>query len=231
LSKDRVRQTIEARIAERGLEMKSLSTAIGRNHAYLYQFLRKGTPQKLDEDDRRKLAPLLGLDESDLRERANSDGGAAKRPSGFSTTLEFEGENYAALPRYDIRVGAGGGFVLPPMPAVASRILFRLDWLRRVTRAPLDQLAVVEVEGDSMEPTLRSGDNVLVDLSERNPGRRDAIYVIGSEDSLQIKRLQVHPTTKRLTIKSDNPAYETWHDIDPKKIDIVGRVIWIGRQV
>lgn len=153
------------------------------------------------------------------------------KPPVIATTLEFGGLRYAALAKYDLRASAGRGMEIPAQPAVINQVLFRMDWLRRVSRAPLEQLAVVEVEGDSMEPTLRSGDNVLVDLLENRPGQRDAVYVINTEGSLQVKRLQFMQKTKLLTIKSDNPQYDTERDVDPKSIDVVGRVIWVGRQM
>lgn len=64
----RVHNLIRAKIEEHGLEMKALSLAMGRNHAYLHQFLNKGIPQKLDEDDRHKLARLLRVSESELKD-------------------------------------------------------------------------------------------------------------------------------------------------------------------
>lgn len=63
-----VHTLIRERVAERGLDLKALSLAMGRNHAYLHQFLNKGVPKKLDEDDRHKLATLLGVRESELKE-------------------------------------------------------------------------------------------------------------------------------------------------------------------
>ena len=64
-----VRELIRSKIDERGLSMKELSVhVLGRNHAYLQQFLERGVPAKLPEDMRALLAPALGVDESDLRD-------------------------------------------------------------------------------------------------------------------------------------------------------------------
>jgi len=145
--------------------------------------------------------------------------------------VEAAGDKYAAIPRFDIQAGAGPGRALPGSPAVLHKILFRFHWLRSVTRAPLEMLAAIEVDGDSMEPTLRKGDMVLVDLTQRSPAKMDSIYVLNNDGDLQVKRVQAHPTTRRLYIRSDNPAYESWPDIDPADIDIVGRVFWMGRRV
>lgn len=109
--------------------------------------------------------------------------------------------------------------------------LFRFAWLRSVTAAPIARLAVIEVDGDSMEPALRSGDTVLVDQTQAQPGRKDGMYVLNKDGDLQVKRVSAHPVTGRYTIKSDNPAYESWSDIEPDAIDIVGRVIWVGRRL
>lgn len=49
--------------AERGESLAALSRLIGRNEAYLQQFIARGIPRKLDEDDRLTLARYLGVDE------------------------------------------------------------------------------------------------------------------------------------------------------------------------
>ena len=70
------------------------------------------------------------------------------------------GDNWALLPVYDARASAGPGHEID-REAVVYRIAFREEWVRTVTTAPLDQLAVISVDGDSMEPTLRTGDTDL----------------------------------------------------------------------
>ena len=63
-----------------------------------------------------------------------------------------------------------------------------------------------------------------------NP-RREGLYVIRIDDMLQVKRISMHPVTRLLTVKSDNPAYRTFDNIKPDEITIMGRVIWIGRSL
>ena len=70
-----VRELIRAKIAERRLSMKELSTGVlGKNHAYLQQFLERGIPLRLPEDARARLATALGVSEADLKEPANHGG-------------------------------------------------------------------------------------------------------------------------------------------------------------
>ena len=66
--------------------LASLSAMLGRNSSYLQQFVRKGSPRKLEEADRRKLAQFFGVDEVEL----GADAGAA-RPRGL--------DEYVAVPR------------------------------------------------------------------------------------------------------------------------------------
>ena len=51
---------------ERGASLAGLSTLIGRNASYLQQYIRKGSPKKLEEQDRRTLAKFFGVDETRL---------------------------------------------------------------------------------------------------------------------------------------------------------------------
>jgi phage repressor protein C with HTH and peptisase S24 domain len=41
----------------------------------------------------------------------------------------------------------------------------------------------------------------------------------------------MHPKSKRVTLRSDNPRYETYPDLDPDRLEVAGRVIWIGRSL
>lgn len=142
----------------------------------------------------------------------------------------FNGDEYAAIRRYEMRAAAGSGAEAPAEPKVLHRMLFRKEWLRRVTSAPLSQIAAIDVDGRSMEPTLHHGDTVLVDMTQRDPRKHDDIYVINADGDLQIKRIQTNPVTGLFTIISDNPTFRDYDDIAPDDVDIAGRVIWVGRQ-
>lgn len=82
-----------------------------------------------------------------------------------------------------------------------------------------------------MEPTLRDGDEVLVDASDQGSRLRDGIYVLRADDALVVKRVTIQPGGRQITISSDNSAYPTWTDVDRSTIHVVGRVIWFGRSV
>src|SRR3546814_13807612 len=50
-------------IAERRSTYSDISRLIGRNPAYIQQFIKRGTPRRLDEEDRRIIAQFLGISE------------------------------------------------------------------------------------------------------------------------------------------------------------------------
>lgn len=66
---DAARRLITDRIADLGTDLKTVSLALGRNHAYLQQFISRGVPAELSERDRKKLALILKVDEDRLRSR------------------------------------------------------------------------------------------------------------------------------------------------------------------
>jgi phage repressor protein C with HTH and peptisase S24 domain len=68
---DVVRKLILEKLAEAGLKMSEASTKIGRNHAYLQQFLKRGVPVELPERERDRLAELLRISPDDLRGPSN----------------------------------------------------------------------------------------------------------------------------------------------------------------
>lgn len=64
---EKSRALVRDRIAALGLEMKKLSRELGRNDAYIFQYLNKGSPVYIGEQERPILAARLGISEDDLR--------------------------------------------------------------------------------------------------------------------------------------------------------------------
>jgi len=212
---DHPRSVLERLIRERGEDYAGLSRLIGRNPAYVQQFIKRGTPRKLGEADRRTLARYFGVDESWL-------GGAS--PSEQSTVQLVE------VPVLDVRASAGPG-ALGELEAPRGRFGFDPRWLKRLTGSKPEGLSIITVVGDSMFPTLSDGDEVIVDRGDGSDRLRDGIYVLRVDDALLIKRLAIGPTRRRISVRSDNRAYPSWEDSDPQLLHILGRVIWFGRKL
>jgi phage repressor protein C with HTH and peptisase S24 domain len=82
-----------------------------------------------------------------------------------------------------------------------------------------------------MEPTLREGDLLLIDLRQTKV-TDDAIYVLSLDGRLLAKRLQL-AVGGTIYIRSDNPVYKelTVSKDNTEDLHVIGRVIWIGRRV
>jgi hypothetical protein len=63
---EEIRKKISRLILERGLNYAQVSLAIGKNIAYIQQYIKNGSPRRLGEVERHKLAQILHVDEQEL---------------------------------------------------------------------------------------------------------------------------------------------------------------------
>ncbi len=91
-------------------------------------------------------------------------------------------------------------------------------------------MSLIKVSGDSMEPTLLSGDLVLVDHSRTTIAPQGGIYAIAIDHEIMIKRVQFLLPQRKLKIISDNKQYEPM-ETDSDQVRINGKVIWYGRDL
>ena len=209
------RSVLERLCVERGEDFAGLSRMLGRNPAYIQQFVRRGVPKRLKEEERRKLARYFSISEILLGAPADQ----AQAAGGL-----------VSIKRHPVSVSAGPGAIVTEE---LGRPYFAFDerWLKALTATASDNLSMVRVEGDSMAPTLNAGDDILVDLGDSADRLRDGIYVLRIDEALVVKRVALNPVGRRLTIQSDNPAYPDWPDCSLDDIRPIGRVIWSGRRI
>jgi hypothetical protein len=202
-------------IAERREDYAGLSRMLGRNAAYVQQFIKRGVPKRLAEDDRVKLARYFDVDESLF-------GGPASAPR--------HAKGLIAIPRFDVRASAGAGAFIEGEQPVAH-LGFDEAFLKQLSTASPGDLSIIRVRGDSMFPTLSDGDDIMVDRSAAGARLQDGIYVLRRDETLMVKRIAVHPGSALLTISSDNNSYPTWPDCDANDVEVIGRVVWAGRKI
>jgi len=212
---DDPRTALEELIRQRGVNYSSISRLLGRNVSYIQQYLRKGSPRHLDEQDRQILAQFFGVDEAVL-------GGPVARHTPIIQLVQ--------IPVLDVEASAGHGAVAGA-ESQAGQFGFDEKWLRKLTQARPTNLSIIKVVGDSMEPTLHDGDEVLVDVSDEQSKLRDGIYVLRMDGALNVKRIAIEPQGRKISVVSDNAAYPSWQGLDRRSINIVGRVLWFGRKV
>lgn len=201
----------------RGVSLSALSDLLGRNPSYLQQFIRKGSPRKLEEQDRAMLARFFGVSEEELRDVKDNSYIAPPKPRESGVWVD--------VPRLDLGASAGPGQV-PGDEAAFDTFRFSRRWLAEqgLERA---QLSAITVEGDSMEPLLNDGDEILVDCSPRP--FRDGIHVVRLGETLMVKRV-ASAGPGRVALLSQNFAYPPV-EVAAEEVAIIGRVVWKGGRI
>jgi len=134
---------------------------------------------------------------------------------------------FNSIPKVKARLSAGGGSF-----EVGSEIegyyAFRKEWLN--TKGNVNNMVLMDIFGNSMEPEMKDGDTILIDESQKDV-LAGAIYAVGVDDTIMVKRLEKHPN--KLVLLSDNkdysPIYLGASEID--SIHIIGKVLWVCREL
>jgi len=158
---------------------------------------------------------------------------SGKGPIGKGETVAASSftdiDNFCYIPLYDVDGRAEQ--VLPndneqPIDGLA----FKRSWFRTEIGLSPENCRLIQVIGDSMEPTLHKRDMVMIDCSPTEV-IEDGIYCLKLNSDLLIKRIQ-RLMGHKLKVISDNSAYEafTIDDFNTKDHAIIGRVIWAGKR-
>jgi len=233
---DPVRLKVLQLIQKSGRDMKATSLAIGKNSAYMQQFLFRGTPRSLSDDTREALARFLGVDERELehsfalpreaRKSARSAHSGA-RPSEHDEPLVSD---LVPIPEVEVRAAAGAGALNDDQPRQVGVWPLSARVIEQELRVPPNALRVISVLGDSMLPTLSDGDRIMVDTSHKAPSP-PGVYVLWDGTGLVTKRLTVIPgDPPQVRLHSDNKLYSPY-DCHPDEINIVGRVVLAAKRL
>lgn len=237
---------IKKRLDELGLSEREASLAVAGN-ADLIRNIKRGRSETLRGPRLLKLADMLNVSAGWLL--TGEDGhisseevAAGMHPqinrenNGHSSLENYRGDRPGAVPEIDARAGAGDGTVgenevvtLRRGEAyighkVTAEWVFPSSFLRHELRVQPGGIMVLEVVGDSMSPTLESGDRVIIDTGHSRP-TPDGIYVIDEGDGPMVKRLQVvrRSDPPEVRIISDNKNHEVY-TLRLDDLRIIGRV-------
>ncbi len=200
-----VREIIETRLKEMGIPLSSASKQIGKNGTYIQQFLRYNTPEKLPEDERIRLAALLGVDEAMLRDppppaNSRSNGASQRHENVVHPPIQM----FSAKPTMPVYASAEGGAGAMIVSTDAIEYVVRPHTLEAVT----DAYAIL-IDGESMIPAYEPGDKAWVNPLLPPMRNMDHIfYDVDNQDKhATIKRL-VSWTDKDWVVKQYNPLKE-----------------------
>jgi len=149
----------------------------------------------------------------------------AERHARYANDGEF-----VLVPRYEVAASAGGGSVIHS-EQIVDYLSFKSDWIRNGLGLSENELALINVKGDSMEPTLSNEDLILIDMRTRQV-EDNAVYVLQFHGVLLVKRIQ-RKLDGSVVVRSDNAIYES-ETVPGEMLDtlkVVGRVVWCGRRM
>ncbi|WP_052115962.1 S24 family peptidase [Gallibacterium anatis] len=140
---------------------------------------------------------------------------------------ESDDEHYYCINQLDVKAAAATkGFENEDYPEIIRSIYFSPQGLADIVgKKKADNLFLITVPTDSMEPTIKKGDLVFIDASI-NYYNTEGIYIFALNGATYIKRLMLLPTNVYKAL-SDNPLYPDF-DIDGNLFDtaqIIGKFI------
>ena len=218
------------RMTALGLSNERLAHKVGVHHHSMVSALLTGR-RRVSLLDAPKLAEALQVSVHELLSRCGLD--LDYRPPAPANDLPL------GVPEIDVRAGAGDGAGEglvdyeggEPADAVAAVWQLPPDYLRSELRVRRDQARIVEVFGDSMSPTLVSGDRVMLNLADVKPSP-PGIFAVWDGLGVVVKRLDYIPGSEPPTIKliSDNPHHAEY-ERTADEVRIIGRVMWVARRL
>ena len=232
---DDIRKKVAILIAGKGSNLREASLAIGRKDSYLHQYVNYGLPRRLKEMDRKKLAAFLEVPERELTDIninmidplpiAGAKLIGEKLAAGISHLFSKASDNSQELVSVDMldtTACCGTGIETLSENIVGKWLMPLLDYRKISSTAP-ENVKMIKVKGDSMQPTLKEDDWVLVDTSQNFPS--DGMFLLRlAGNFLTVKRIQCG-FGNNITILSDNPNYQPMNaTIDDATI--VGKVIY-----
>lgn len=156
-----------------------------------------------------ELARALGV-----RPEWLSSGGGAMSEDGQKPVAvakdRGDQEHFYRVDVLDITVSAGpGSYMISDFVEVLHAIEFTTEHARALFgNRPESEVKVMTVDGDSMSPTLNSGDRLFFDVAMRH-FKTDGVYAFVYGRTFHVKRLQMQGD--KLAVLSDNPTYEKWY--------------------
>ena len=159
-------------------------------------------------------------------------------PSDIDLTPDYDG-----IAELDVTGGLGsGGQATVEDYEVGDGYTVSAEVVRDIWSLPPDYVAgelrmtskrarIIEVRGDSMEPTLLSGDRVMIDLGDRGLSQ-EGVFALWDGEGVAVKRLErVRPSDPpAIRIISDNHRHREV-EITADEVNIIGRVVWVARKM
>lgn len=206
----------------RGIDQPTLATAVQCTQGAISQILTGGTQRSRFLPD---IAEALNVPLAWLKGAGSEDVPALQVMP--APTQEEIAEQFDLVPiaEIDQDYGMGGTFTGDHVELQVHH--FPRLWVQSIASSPPAFLTIARGKGDSMDPTIRDRDMVIIDRSRRKLDEADAIWALTVGDIGMIKRLRLRGSM--VIIQSDNDRVSD-EEVPADEVNLVGRVVFIGRR-
>jgi len=217
---DDTRRRIAARIAELGLHYSDVSTRLGRNHAYMQQYLKRNIPRKFPPDLRVKLAAILNTDTGTLFGENDYSDKVMNFPLANDTIVVAE---------YDLGQ-LRGALRLQHVKPISSDWYIPASFLRGLGSAP-ENIVIVRIDGDAMTPTIHSGEPVFVDTESKDL-TKPGVYILEDGETVFVRRVERVPgsSPQQVVLIADKPGSASFQ-VEVERLKALGRVVCAIRPI
>lgn len=211
-----IRKRLEKYILQNNHTFREVSLHIGRKDAYIQQYVKYGFPKRLNEIDRKRVCQFLNIDEKEL----------------IDDELINQGVRAPIITNHQNCIGESKDYIMADIYAPRPNVDFFQSVIGRMELnskefaswcgASPENLRIIRVDGDYMEPALPSGSLVLYDTSSTGY-KSEGIYIVTHNNLTQVKRVQKTFHDAYVLI-NDNPMYQNIACLD-FEVEILGRAI------
>lgn len=221
-----VPKNLREAMQRRGFTQSQLADAVGVKQPSIGRLLSGETRTTRSLD---LIAEVLHTTPAFLKgEIDDPEGGFADSRISFRhAELEPRNPDIVEIEEIDLRFGMGGTYLDNHVNAETRQ--FSRAWLSNFTKAQPEHLVWSIGDGDSMEPTIRSGEVILIDKSQNRPMTGDGIWAVAFGEIGMVKRLRPMPDGT-VQIHSDNPLVRSEVASDGE-LHVIGRVIAVVRRL
>lgn len=211
---------------------RKLSELSGVPESTLYRLISGANPPKFDTLVAIAKAAGVRLEWLVTGEGPMREGEAPPPARGPYKEVSAQPAGWSTIPLYDVEAAAGPGAVVE-REKVLAWLAFRDDWLRDREIRP-GRAAIIQVRGDSMEPFIRRGDWLLLDLAAAEREFDEGIWAVWY-DGLTVKWV-TRGKGRGFVLRSENSLYEPIYvsreeAADPARFRLIGLVRWMCRDL
>ena len=197
---------------KKGLNPKTLAEHANVGRSFVYDILN-GKSANPTSAKLTAIAEQLGVSVQYLLSGVYSEGSDAKNEIAEIATLSVES-------------GADGNMVITT--SNNKFYCFKHSWIKDKLATSPQNLRALNVVGDSMNPTILSGDVILINKSQIIPNP-PGLFVLFDGLGLHAKRIEIIGKDT-IRVMSDNPQYLAY-EMKVQEINIIGKIVWLGREL